>query len=75
MIDWPPILNHKVKVIYKGPTDGFWFKNIIEDANSLLEIGKEYTISEIGLNSSWTSVILEEFPNHKFSLSFFDYTE
>jgi hypothetical protein len=75
MINWPPTLNHKVKVTYKGTPQYFWFKNIIEDANNLLEIGKEYTISEIGLNSSWTSVILEEFPNHKFSLSFFDYTK
>jgi hypothetical protein len=75
MNEWSPKLKHKTKVIYKGPTDGFWYKSIIENANKLLEVGKEYTISEIGLNSSWTSVILEEFPNHKFSLSFFDYTE
>jgi hypothetical protein len=63
------------KITYKGTPQYFWFRNIIEDANNLLEIGKEYTISKTRLNSSWVSVVLEEFPNHKFSLSFFDYTE
>ena len=61
------------KITYKGAPQYFWFKNIIEDANNLLEIGKEYTISRMRLNSSWVSVVLEEFPDHKFSLSFFDY--
>jgi hypothetical protein len=61
------------KITYKGTPQYFWFKNIIEDANNLLVIGKEYTIFKMRLNSSWISVVLEEFPDHKFSLSFFDY--
>jgi len=51
----------------------FWFVNMVKDANELLEIGKEYTISKLELHSSWCSVVLEEFPDHQFSLSFFDY--
>jgi hypothetical protein len=69
MKQWPKIGS---KVIFKG-VHMFWFQNIVKDANELLELGKEYTISKLKLNSSWCSVVLEEFPEHKFSLSFFDY--
>ena len=69
MKQWPKI---KSKATFRGTTK-FWFVNIIEDANQLLEVGKEYTISKLELASSWCGVVLEEFPDKKFSLSFFDY--
>jgi len=69
MKQWPKIGS---KITFKG-THMFWFTNIVKDANELLEVGKEYTISKLKLASSWCAVILEEFPEHKFSLSFFDY--
>jgi len=69
MKQWPKL---GTKVKYKG-THMFWFTNIVKDANELLEIEKDYTISKLGLNSSWCSVVLEEFPDKEFSLSFFTY--
>lgn len=69
MKQWPKVGS---KVTYKG-THMLWFPNIIKDAEELLEVGKEYTISKLGLNSSWCSVVLEEFPDKKFALSFFQY--
>jgi hypothetical protein len=72
MKQWPNIGN---KITYKGTSKSFWFTNIIKDAEELLEIGKEYTLSEIKLASSWCGVVLEEFPDKKFSLSFFKYPE
>ena len=69
MKQWPKIGS---KVTFKG-THMFWFVNIVKDANELLEVGKEYTITKLELASSWCGVVLEEFPEHKFSLSFFDY--
>ena len=69
MKQWPKVGS---KVIFQGVTQ-FWFVNIVKDANELLEIGKEYTIAKIELRSSWCGVILEEFPEHKFALSFFTY--
>lgn len=69
MKQWPKIGS---KITFKGTTK-FWFTNIEEDANELLEIGKEYTITKVELASSWCGVILEEFPSHKFALSWFNY--
>jgi hypothetical protein len=66
---WPKIGS---KITFRG-VHMFWFTNIVKDANELLEIGKEYTISKVKLASSWCGVELEEFPNHKFALSFFNY--
>ena len=51
----------------------FWFTNIVKDAEELLELGKEYTVSKLELASSWCGVRLEEIPEKLFSLSFFDY--
>ena len=68
---WP---KNGSKVIFKG-TRMFWFKNMIENANKLLEVDKEYTISKIELASSWCAVILEEFPDNKFALNWFEYTK
>lgn len=69
MKQWPKVGS---KVKFKG-THMFWFKNMIKDAEELLEIDKEYTISDLRLASSWCSVCLEEFPDNKFPLSFFAY--
>jgi len=66
---WPKIGS---KITYKG-THHFWFTNIIKDANELLEVGKEYTISKLELASSWCGVRVEEIPDKLFALSFFEY--
>jgi len=66
---WPKV---ESKVTYKG-THKFWFTNIVKDAEDLLEIGKEYTVSGIELASSWCGVRLAEVPNKLFALSFFEY--
>ena len=71
MKQWPKIGS---KVTFKGTTK-FWFTNIEEDAKNLLEINKEYTISKLKLASSWCGVVLEEFPDHKFALSWFEYEQ
>ena len=70
MKQWP---KSGSKVTFKGTTEWFFFQNILKDANDLLEIGKEYTITKIELASSWCAVIIDEFPDKKFSLSWFDY--
>ena len=72
MKQWPKL---GTKVTYKGTTEWFFFQNILKDANELLEVGKVYTITGIELASSWCGVQLEEFPDKKFSLSWFDYEE
>lgn len=66
---WPSVGD---KITFRG-THVFWFKNIVEDANTLLELGKEYTIKRLELASSWCGVILDEFPDTTFALSFFNY--
>jgi hypothetical protein len=72
MKQWPKL---GTKVTFKGTTKWFFFNNILKDANELLEVGKVYTITGIELASSWCGVQLEEFPDKKFSLSWFDYEE
>lgn len=72
MKQWPKL---GTKVTYKGTTKWFFFNNILKDANELLEVGKVYTITGIELASSWCGVQLAEFPDKKFSLSWFDYEE
>ena len=69
MKQWPKIGS---KVTFTG-VQMFWFTNIVKNANELLELNKEYTISKLELASSWCAVILEEFPDKKFALSFFKY--
>jgi hypothetical protein len=68
MKQWPRIGS---KVTYRGAPKLFWFKNIVENAEKNLEIGKEYTVSKLHLASSWCGVELEEFGDMEFSLSFF----
>ena len=70
MKQWP---KNGSKVTFKGTTEWFFFKNILKDANDLLEIGKEYTITKIELASSWCAVILQEFPDNQFSISWLNY--
>ena len=70
MKEWPKAGS---KITFKGTAKWFFFSNILKDANDLLEVGKEYTITKIELASSWCAVSLEEFPDKKFSLSWFDY--
>ena len=70
MKQWP---RDNSKVIFRGVRKWFFFKNIIEDASTLLVIDKEYTITKIELASSWCAVILNEFPDNKFALNWFDY--
>jgi len=72
MKQWPKL---GTKVTFKGTTKWFFFNNILKDANELLEVGKVYTITQLELASSWCGVVLEEFPDKKFSLSWFDYEE
>jgi hypothetical protein len=68
MKQWPRIGS---KVTYKGAPKLFWFKNIVENAEKNLEVGKEYTVSKLHLASSWCGAHLEEFGDMEFSLSFF----
>ena len=70
MKQWP---NIKSKVKFRGTSKWFFFQNILKDAEDLLEIDKEYTIARLELASSWCAVILEEFPDKQFSLSWFTY--
>ena len=49
------------KIKYSKPTKFAFHTNIIEDENNLLELGKEYTVKQVNLNSSSTYVVLEEF--------------
>jgi len=69
MKQWPKVGS---KVTFQG-THKFWFTNIIKDAEDLLEIGKEYTVSKLVLASSWCGVRLEEFQDKVFALSWFTY--
>lgn len=66
---WP---NVGSKVKYKG-THRFWYTDVVKNAEDLLEVGKEYTISAVRLASSWCAIVLEEFPENRFALSFFEY--
>ena len=70
MKQWPKAGS---KATFKGTAKWFFFTNILEDANNLLEIGKEYTITKIELASSWCAIILDEFPDKKFALNWFTY--
>ena len=72
MKQWPKIGS---KIKFREASRWFWFTNMVKDAEELLESGKEYTVSSLSLGSSWCGVVLEEFPEHKFSLSWFEYPE
>lgn len=69
MKQWPKIDS---TVTFTG-TRVFWFADMVKDANELLELGREYTVAKLELASSWCGVILTEFPEHTFSLSWFAY--
>lgn len=72
MKQWPKIGS---KIRFREASRWFWFTDMVKDAEELLEPGKEYTVSSLSLGSSWCGVVLEEFPAHKFSLSWFEYPE
>ncbi len=67
MKQWPR-KGSKIEFIGVRP---FWFKNIIESAETLLEAGKEYTVAKLHIASSWCGVEVEEFPGVEFALGFF----
>ncbi len=50
-----------------------WFTTIIEDSK-LLEANKEYVVAECIPASSWTPIVLEEFPGKTFCWSSFEKT-
>lgn len=54
-----PVRGQKIK--YVRPTKFAFHSNVIEDEKNLLELGKEYTVRKVNLNSSSTYVFLEEF--------------
>lgn len=68
-IKWP---KQGDKITFKG-VQHFWFLNIIKAAQELLEVGKVYTVKKCEPFSSWVAVELEEVPEQRFTLSFFDY--
>ena len=47
------------KVVFSEPLTIHWFSNVVQD-QSLLEIGKEYTVKKTQLNSSSSFIWLEE---------------
>jgi len=54
-----PVWGQKIK--YVKPTEFAFHSNVIENEKSLLELGREYTVRRVQLNSSSTYVCLEEF--------------
>ena len=62
------------KVKFTKPIKIHWFNNLVED-QKLLEVGKEYTIRNVGVASSSTFVWLEEIPvyDEERDLPFFSY--
>lgn len=49
------------KITYVKPTKFAFHSDIIENEKELLELGKQYTVKSVSLNSSSTYVVLEEF--------------
>lgn len=60
------------KITFTG-VKHFWYWTVIKAAQELLEVGKVYTVSKCEPFSSWVAIELEEFPETRFTLSFFDY--
>lgn len=70
-----PVRGQKIK--YVRPTQFAFHTNVIEDEKNLLELGKEYTVRKVNLNSSSTYVFLEEFwdeglDEYRFNQKFFN---
>ncbi len=57
------------KVIFRS-IPKIWFVNVIKNSEKL-EIGKEYTIREIEVASSWCCIKLEEFSEGEFGDDWF----
>jgi hypothetical protein len=58
------------KIIFKE-AGSHWFRDRIENAKKL-ERGKEYTVKEISVASSSTSVVLEETGDLRYELGWFE---
>ncbi len=69
-----PIPEPGSKVRFKS-VELFWYLEASKAAGKLLKSGEEYTVAYTITNSSWTAVVLKEFPAHKFSLSWFEIPE
>ena len=69
-----PIPEPGSKVRFKG-VDLFWYVEVSGAAGKLLKPGEEYTVAYTITNSSWTGVVLKEFPAHEFCLSWFEIPE
>lgn len=67
-IKWPA---QGDKVTFRG-VKKFWYWSVVKAAQQLLEVGKVYTVEKCEPFSSWVSVELKEFPEQRFTLSFFD---
>ncbi len=63
-------IGDKIKFVGKN-SNYFWYVNLIENSKKL-DKKKEYTISEICLASSWTSVKLEETGDLEYNLGWFE---
>lgn len=60
------------KVIFKNPNSGYEYD--IEKAKKYLELNKVYTVEKTIIGGSYTSVVLQEFPNEAFnSIQFVDW--
>jgi hypothetical protein len=62
------------KVRFKS-VDLFWYVEASKAAGELLKPGEEYTVAYTSSASSWTAVVLKEFPAYKFCLSWFEIPE
>lgn len=69
-----PLTARGTKVKFVKPITDHWFTNVVED-QKLLEIGKEYTVEKVEMNSSSTFVWLQEIPPYDEDrrLPFFNY--
>lgn len=63
-------IGDKVKFVGKN-SNYFWYVNLIENSKKL-DKKKEYTISEISIASSWTSVKLLETGDLQYNLGWFE---
>jgi hypothetical protein len=50
------------KVRYSFPTEWAFFTHVIDDERKFLELGKEYVVKEVFINSSTVYIELEGFP-------------
>jgi hypothetical protein len=56
-----PLVPKGTKIKFVKPIKIHWFTNVVED-QTLLEVGKDYTVEKVEMSSSSTFVWLQEFP-------------